>query len=222
MRSVRLGGKERAIDFRDTSRQHNQRCLIALAGPCGAGKTTVARTLAEKDANYIWIQEIEPPPAIRNSGSPTPEVAEEFQKAAITSRYQISLDDSASRIVILDRTLEEDREIFYPLYSRLGFLREEQVRRLTHLSLECEAFVGSPDCAIILTAQREVLKQRIIHSGRPAWLIESFDLQYALYADWIERSRGRFITIDVSEMDPTNVCRVIQGLIADLSDRGPQ
>lgn len=194
---------------------------LALVGPCGSGKTSLARALQANNPSCTWIREVEPSPEMQRADGLTPDSAQRFQEEMTLGRQHQVLTHRTSRILIFDRTFEEDREVFLPLYQKLGYLSDAQTRALASLSLASEASVGTPHCTIMLTANLHVLKRRIEADSerRPRWLVQNLDIQYRLYADWAQRAAGRFIVQDVSETDPASVVTIVQ-LILDRRSGG--
>lgn len=85
--------------------------------------------------------------------------------------------NSGARLLLFDRTLEEDREVFLQMYYRLGCIDTAQLDRLIRFSTEAECCIGSPNATIVLTATPHVLRSRLeqAQQQRPQWLVKHIE-----------------------------------------------
>lgn len=184
---------------------------FAIAGPSGAGKSTVARALMAINPDFACIQEPEPTQQILRANNLDSRIAQEFQEEITTSRSRKAIANTNSPVLIFDRSFEEDREVFLPLYERLKYLTHHQVKHLRRFSFEAEAKVGSPHLMILLTARIEILRRRVIADGqqRPQWLLDHLDVQYELYRAWTKHAASRLLIQDTSEIDSKESAQIV-------------
>lgn len=200
---------------------HRRQFRIALSGPCGVGKSTLASLLAARYRGMAVIREPQAPRDIEVSGAPSPESVERFQRLMSSWRLgQVTLN-AGSRILLFDRTHEEDRDVFLQLYRRLGCIDEAQLKRLARFSKKAEASIGSPDGIVVLTAAPEILRQRLeqAQQQRPHWLVKHIGLQHELYNEWIAKKRDRALVLDTARIDAHSICtmatRYIEGILVE-------
>jgi deoxyadenosine/deoxycytidine kinase len=191
---------------------------IALAGPCGVGKSTLASLLAAECDGLAVIHEPKAPRDIDVAGAPPPESVERFQRLMTVWRLDQVKLNSSYRILLFDRTLEEDRDVFLQLYRRMGCIDDLQLERLRSFSMKAEASIGIPDGIIVLTAAPEILRDRLEHAQnkRPPWLVEHIGLQHSLYSDWILKNRGRALVLDSTRFDAQSMCAMAMRYIATI------
>lgn len=126
-----------------------------------------------------------------------------LQSAFITGKLDAIKKYPHNQGVVFDRTIEEDREVFLQLHFALGFLTSNQLAELTNLSKQAELKIGRPNKKILLTANIETLKSRILNDRahiRPAWLRESMSTQYFLYEAWALKNQENMTVIDTSKI----------------------
>lgn len=191
---------------------------IGLAGPCGVGKSTLASLIAAQCNELAVIHEPKATPGIEGSEAPSPASVEHFQRLMSTWRLKQAMLNSGARILLFDRTFEEDRDVFLRLYYRLGCIDAAQLDRLSRLSIEAEASVGAPDGTIVLTAAPEVLRQRLEYAQakRPQWLVKHIGLQHSLYSEWIAEKRDTVLVLDASTIDSITLCAMAMKFIATV------
>lgn len=180
--------------------------VVALSGPTGAGKTTVAKELASR-GHAVMLEPTSQDPdeglLVRNGY--------EFQRRIVTRRAERLLSYSGLTPLFVDRSLQEDAAVFFPLHRQLGHLTDEQFLKLTSLAClrdqRCLA-----DTVIVLTATSQTLTRRLIDRRAPAWLLRSLQLQCDLYEAWARSLVGRrLLRIDSSAMSPSAIsCHIEQ------------
>jgi deoxyadenosine/deoxycytidine kinase len=155
---------------------------------------------------------------IEGSEAPSPASVEHFQRLMSSWRLDQAMLNSGARILLFDRTFEEDRDVFLRLYYRLGCIDAAQLDRLSRFSIEAEASVGAPDGTIILTAAPEVLRQRLEYAQtkRPQWLVKHIGLQHSLYSEWIAEKRDAVLVLDAATVDSMTLCTMAMKFIATV------
>lgn len=194
--------------FNKSESTPRRQCRIGLAGPCGVGKSTLAALLARAGRSIGVVREMEAPCEIDVMTAPSATSVEHYQRSLNTFRREQAVFKHDMRFLLFDRTPEEDREVFLPLYNRLGFINSSLLNLLTQLSLDAEMSVSPIDGTIFLTAPRDVLRHRLAQAQqqRPHWLVQHAGLQCDLYDDWIARKREPVLVLDTSAFDMAALC----------------
>jgi deoxyadenosine/deoxycytidine kinase len=188
---------------------------IALAGPCGAGKSTLAALLAARYEGLAVVHEAGATPDIEVDKAPSPASVDHFQRLMSNWRREQTILNSSARVLLFDRTLEEDREVFLQLYYRLGYIDSALLDSLTKVSQEVEFSIGIPDGIIVLTAAPEVLRDRLTHAQqqRPPWLVQHIGLQHELYCEWIAKKRDSALILDTASVGSSLMCGIAMHFI---------
>ncbi|MEQ1596469.1 MAG: deoxynucleoside kinase [Casimicrobium sp.] len=187
---------------------------LAICGPCGAGKSTLVRRLSA----LLSIEcDVEPVSAtlLRQFEVAPKRHALALQQHFIRARHLLMQKTQRQEIRLLDRTLDEDRNVFFKLHLALGFLSHAE-----YLALENEAFLlqqaaDTLSSTMVLTGTTDVLAARMRADEshqRPAWLIDSLPTQMMLYRQWM-RSLSRACVIDTTALS-LNDLEQIGALIA--------
>jgi len=147
-----------------TSPLHDKFRYIAIEGPIGVGKTSLARSLAERlDARLILEEAAENPFLPRYYGNIS-KFAFQTQIFFLISRYkqqkEIAQRDLFNRLTVSDYIFEKDR-----IFASIA-LNEEELMLYNHLQPLLASNIPNPDLVILLQAPASVLMQRIRTRGR--------------------------------------------------------
>jgi len=143
---------------------HEKFRYIAIEGPIGVGKTSLARSLAERlDARLILEEAAENPFLPRYYGNIS-KFAFQTQIFFLISRYkqqkEIAQRDLFNRLTVSDYIFEKDR-----IFASIA-LNEEELMLYNHLQPLLASNIPDPDLVILLQAPASVLMQRIRARGR--------------------------------------------------------
>jgi len=177
---------------------------LGICGPTGAGKSTIARAIATLPRVSL-IPEIIPEKLLERFVNEPRKYAYDLQREIVTSRLDMWMKARFSPIIVWDRTAEEDREVFFNLHFRLGFLSATQLEKLRQLSFEVEASAGKPDAMIYVSASVESLKKRLINDGKPNWLLDTLDLQLSMYREYQAHLPCVQLEIDTTVTEPSQL-----------------
>lgn len=132
---------------------------IAIEGPIGVGKTSLAGLLAEKFGGVTMIEEVEANPFLPKFYSNVKKHAFQTQVFFLLSRYQqqkeLVQQDLFGEMVVSDYLFAKDRIFAYLNLDNNELTLYEQVYRLLDTS------IPKPDLVIYLQASTEVLLERI-------------------------------------------------------------
>ena len=132
---------------------------IAVEGPIGVGKSTLAAYLAEELSGSTLLEEVETNPFLSKFYGDVKKYAFQTQLFFLLSRYQqqkeISQGDLFTRAVVSDYLFAKDRIFAYLNLDENELALYEQVYRLL------DATIPKPDLVIYLQASSEVLLERI-------------------------------------------------------------
>lgn len=133
---------------------------IAVEGPIGVGKTTLAELLAGKLNGKKLVEEVEANPFLRNFYLDRNKFAFQAQLFFLLSRYQqqqeLAQTELFSATLVADYLFAKDRIFAYLNLDENELGLYEQVFRLL------DARIPRPDLVIYLQASSEVLKERIL------------------------------------------------------------
>jgi deoxyguanosine kinase len=136
---------------------------IVVEGPIGAGKTSLARRLAERLSTELVLEQPELNPFLarfyteRERWALATQIEFLFQRTDLIAKAKQSL--GAGQRVISDFILEKD-----PLFASLN-LSEDETRLYTRLFSQLHPPVLKPDLVIYLQAQPETLIERVRKRG---------------------------------------------------------
>ncbi len=137
---------------------------IAVEGPIGVGKTTLAELLAGKLNGKTLVEEVEANPFLPNFYRDRNKYAFQAQLFFLLSRYQqqkeLAQTELFSATLIADYLFAKDRIFAYLTLDENELGLYEQVFRLL------DARIPGPDLVIYLQASSEVLKERILKRNK--------------------------------------------------------
>ena len=177
--------------------------IIAIEGPVGVGKSTIARALSERLKARLVEEDIEGNPFIREFYADPRRTAFQTQMFFLLSRYQQQLQlaqgDLFARSTVSDYMFQKDRIFAYltlndaelALYDRIYQLLDPRVTR--------------PDLVVYLQARPEVLLERIRGRSR-AWerpiTLEYLERVNRAYNDYFfHYDGGALLVINTSDID---------------------
>jgi len=154
--------------------------LLAISGPSGAGKSKTIDALARLgfavvSEPLVEIQDAQGGQRYRSGFA--------VQKTIVQRRARMIQAVLHEPLAFLDRSLDEDRGVFFPLYVALNFLTLDQQAQLEQMP-ELSDHTLHPAGFVLLMASLPVLRQRLTTRNAKPWLIDSLADQCALYEEW--------------------------------------
>lgn len=147
---------------------------IAVEGPIGAGKTSLARLLADHFAGRLILETAEENPFLSDFYKNREKAAFQTQVFFLMSRYsqqqQIFNHDLFSKALISDYLFAKDR-----IFARIN-LSNRELSLYNRVASTLESNTIMPDLAIYITASVDTLQERIRGRGRA--FERSFDRHY--------------------------------------------
>ena len=138
---------------------------IAVEGPIGVGKTTLAKRLSEDFQARLVLEEAEENPFLPNFYKDPKAYGFQTQVFFLLSRYrqqkEIEQQDLFQQATIADYILAKDR-----IFAHLN-LSDEEVDLYENLYRVLDARVRKPDLVIFLQASVDTLRDRIKKRGIP-------------------------------------------------------
>ena len=149
---------------------------IAVDGPIGAGKTTLAKMLAEEMGGHLLLEPAEKNPFLAEFYKDRKRNAFKTQLFFLLNRYQQQLElkqqDLFRPTVVCDYTFAKDL-----IFAKINLSEDEQQLYMTVFQLLKEQ-LPKPDLVIYLRADSKVLLQRIKKRG--------FDYERPISEDYLE------------------------------------
>jgi deoxyadenosine/deoxycytidine kinase len=181
--------------------------FIALEGPIGVGKTTLARILAEKLGARLCLEQVEENPFLCKFYEDRERYAFQTQLFFLLSRYHQQADILQGDLfarggVVSDYMLVKDR-----LFASLT-LSEDELSLYDRVWRELHPRAPKPDLVLLLRAKHQVLVERISRRGRP--FEREMDRSYlsdvsGLYTDYFfQYCDSPLLVVDTSEIDFVN------------------
>ena len=199
--------------------------LVALCGNVCAGKTTLAgilsdvgswSTLFEPDAENRYLSQFHENPA---------HFAFHTQVEFLlhrTAQYRTHLErDGRASLVISDRSIDDDINVFVPLLYEAGLLAEREVETMMDLFSLMSLTVPRPIAVIYLDAPVETLRRRAQQRGASDSQIGHKQLMAISrhYENWIATLCVPVMRLDTGKMDlrvaPGSILDEIRQFIAD-------
>lgn len=138
---------------------------IVVEGPIGAGKTSLARRLAEQRAAHLLLEQPDENPFLARFYRDSARFALPTQMFFLFQRVQQLAElkqlDLFRSAIVSDFLLEKDR-----LFARLT-LADDELRLYEQLHEQLRPSTAAPDLVIYLQARPETLVERVERRGNP-------------------------------------------------------
>lgn len=194
---------------------------IAISGATGAGKTTLATELGRAPGAAL-VAEPQPEGLLRRFSLEPRAHCAALQEAILSGRAEAARRCPApARVLVLDRTVREDLEVFVAMHAARGYLTPDDAARLAELAAGAEAAIGVPDLFVLVTAAPAVLAARLEREGAPAPILASLDDQLARYRAWWARCRTRRLELDTTHRAPGEYARIAAWILATAEAPAP-
>lgn len=179
---------------------------IAVCGNIGSGKTTLVEKLAK---HYGWeplYESVDKNPYLRDFYEDMTRWAFHLQIYFLNSRFnQIRQIRESNKIIIQDRTIYEDANIFAANLHKSGHITDRDYQNYLDIFSSMINFVQPPDLLIYLKADIPKLVQQIQKRGRDYEY--SIRLEYLknlneYYEKWIgQYQQGKLLIVDMNALD---------------------
>jgi deoxyadenosine/deoxycytidine kinase len=177
--------------------------LIAIEGPLGVGKSTLAKYLARRLGARSIFEEIEENPFLKSFYQDPRRYAFQTQMFFLLSRYQqqvgLKQEDLFHKVTVCDYVFQKDRIFAYLTLSEDELSLYERVYRTL------DPRVPSPDLVVYLQARPEVLIERIRTRNRdwerPIKLQFLEELIQAYNDYFFHWQKSPLLVINTSEID---------------------
>ncbi len=182
---------------------------IAIAGNIGAGKTTLAQTLAEYYQWDVSYESVEDNPYLEDFYADMPRWAFHLQVYFLNNRFNQTISiQQQERPIIQDRTIYEDAYIFARTLEAQGYMTKRDHKNYLQIFESMVSFVQPPDLLIYLRADLPKLKERITQRGRG--FESKIEDEYLLhlnqcYEEWITGyQEGKLLVVEINQKDLLN------------------
>lgn len=182
---------------------------IAVTGNIGAGKTTLARMLAEHFGWEVFYEAVENNPYLADFYEDMERWAFHLQIYFLRSRFdQARQIMHSTKRIIQDRTIYEDAHIFAKNLYRSGYMSAVDYETYFSLFQTMMDVVKPPDLMIYLKADLPKLLHQIQKRGREYELNMSVEYLTDLNAHYEEfiasYTDGKLLILDVNHLDYVN------------------
>lgn len=186
--------------------ERNAKLRIAVSGPTGSGKSTAAREMASYPGT-VAIYESVPSELLRLLDTNPNEVCFRLQKEIMGSRLTRERGCFGKSIVIRDRTVAEDFQVFASMFFSFGFITRAELKQLEIMYKTIESDIGVPDAYLLMQANEDVLRDRMRKAGAPRLVANALDDQLARYETWYASLAAPRVRIDTTRLDARSLAR---------------
>lgn len=178
-----------------------------ISGNIGVGKTTLAKKISKKFNWELQLEEVKNNPYLDDFYKSMKDWSFHLQIFFLNSRFnQIQKISESKNIVIQDRSIYEDYEVFTKTLYDSGILLEREFKNYKRLYNTILKYINEPDLLIYL---RNIKINKIIKNinKRSRKFEQAIDENYLsklneYYENWIQNHpKEKVITIDLSEND---------------------
>ncbi len=192
---------------------------IAVEGPIGVGKTSFAKTLAERLSAHLMLERTDDNPFIQDFYKNRTKFALQTQLFFLVSRYQqqtrLQSHDLFMQKIVTDYTFDKDR-----LFARIN-LEEKELYLYDKIAEMLARTVPQPDLIIYLQAATENLLSRI--RKRSVSYEKNFDANYldelneAYNFHFFNYDKGPLLVVKTDEIDFVSNSEDFEDLLAQIS-----
>ncbi len=179
---------------------------IAIAGNIGAGKTTLARSLADRFSWTVHYEDVANNPYLEDFYQDMQRWSFNLQIYFLNSRFKQILEiQRGETTVIQDRTIFEDAKIFAPNLHEMGLMTTRDYSNYNSLFETISSMFDPPDLLIYLKASIDTLVNQIQKRGRE--YEESIRTDYlrglnTYYEEWIKTyDLGPLLVVEVDKFN---------------------
>ncbi len=181
------------------------RLTIAVAGNIGVGKTTLAQRISEILHFEAFLEPVAANPYLEDFYLEPRRWSFPLQVVFFTQKLKLMqrLQQSPHHRV-LDRTLQEDAEVFAATQYQAGFMEDRDWQAYLELYRTLEAAIPLPQLIIYLQADVDFLFYRINKRRRPEEKPISADYLERLkaaYDRWIQEVSSRTLVLPIRALD---------------------
>ena len=180
---------------------------IVISGNIGVGKTTLSEKISKKFNWELQLEEVKDNPYLDDFYKSMKDWSFHLQIFFLNSRFnQIQKISECNNVVIQDRSIYEDYEVFTKTLYDSGVLMEREFNNYKRLYNTILKYINEPDLLIYL---RNLNIDKIISNidKRSRKFEKSIDTEYLkklniYYENWIKKHpQEKILTIDLSEDD---------------------
>ena len=180
---------------------------IVISGNIGVGKTTLSEKISKKFNWELQLEEVKDNPYLDDFYKSMKDWSFHLQIFFLNSRFnQIQKISECNNVVIQDRSIYEDYEVFTKTLYDSGVLMEREFNNYKRLYNTILKYINEPDLLIYL---RNLNIDKIISNidKRSRKFEKSIDKEYLkklniYYENWIKKHpQEKILTIDLSEDD---------------------
>jgi deoxyadenosine/deoxycytidine kinase len=209
-----------------TAKLKNEVKHIVIAGNIGAGKTTLTNALSKHFGWEPQYEDVENNPYLNDFYEDMPRWSFNLQVFFLNSRFKQILEiQRGSKVIIQDRSIYEDAQIFAPNLHAMGLMSTRDFENYLSLFETISSSIKAPDLVIYLKASIPTLVNQIQKRGRE--YEENLRLDYLkklneYYDNWAGRyDEGKMLVIDVDNCnfvdDKDQMETVVNKVLAELN-----
>jgi deoxyadenosine/deoxycytidine kinase len=191
---------------------------IGISGLTGSGKTTLISLMKKRKDLFIVPENVPEELFVKFSISPKTECFN-LQNEIVQNRIkEYSKIPKNTSVIIFDRTLAEDREIFFKLHNSLGFLDKFQFNLLNNISFDAELETKGVDLIIFIKSSIRTLEKRLSSIFIPKFLFDSLSLQQSFYKNWLNTIKCPVLIIDNDKITKNNLDQIGSWIIENFDN----
>jgi len=185
------------------------RKFIAIAGTIGSGKSSLLEFLSSTYDVQPFYEPNDENPYLPDFYRDMKRWAFQSQLFFLSNKFRIHQEaDRLSGVVVQDRTIFEDAEIFATALRRMGYIDERDWETYWSFYQTILTAIQPPDLMIYLRCSIKSLRRRIQLRGRA--MEQDIPLSYlrrldGLYEEWISQyNMGEVLVLDSDRLDYVN------------------
>ena len=172
--------------------------IIWLSGPTGGGKTSISQAL--RASGFSIVEETVPPDLFRSFAADPISNCEALQRDIMSARLNGWRAVSRNPRIVFDRSVDEDIEVFCRMHQGAGLLTDTQVEALGQFASEIQRELPNPDLILFISAETDVLLDRLKKAGAPPLIVANLHHQLSLYSRWLRDRPEEIVKLDTTRL----------------------
>lgn len=198
--------------------------IVVFAGNVGAGKSTIARAVAERLGYGIHFESVSDNPFLEDFYYDQKRWSYHLQTYFLYHRYCSLKHAEMNDNIVFDRSIYEDAEIFATNLHETGKMSDKEFEAYTTMFYSMIRYLRNPNLLVFINADVDTILARIRRRGREMEMavpISYWEQLDRLYSRWINSyDRSPVYTVDARTVDivlvPDHLDSIVRGITEKL------